>query len=565
MWPRAKLKFVARLGYGDALPSDEPLEGAFRVFGSNGPFASLSRANTRKPAIIIGRKGSYGKVNWTAEPCFASDTTFFVDESTSRNHLRWVYWLLQTLRLDEGTDEAAVPGLNRETAYNREVLVPTLSEQCAIANYLDRETARLDTLVTAKEHLLDLIAEKRRALITRAVTRGVGAMGWQSLQTHPDPAARGNERGIEEGGGEDHAVSAGRRDVAAGEAERKPAIIIGRKGSYGKVNWTAEPCFASDTTFFVDESTSRNHLRWVYWLLQTLRLDEGTDEAAVPGLNRETAYNREVLVPTLSEQCAIANYLDRETARLDTLVTAKEHLLDLIAEKRRALITRAVTRGVGAMGWQSLQTHPDPAARGNERGIEEGGGEDHAVSAGGDGVMWPRAKLKFVARLGYGDALPSDEPLEGAFRVFGSNGPFASLSRANTRKPAIIIGRKGSYGKVNWTAEPCFASDTTFFVDESTSRNHLRWVYWLLQTLRLDEGTDEAAVPGLNRETAYNREVLVPTLSEQCAIANYLDRETARLDTLSSMTEETIALLKERRAAVIAAAVTGRIDMKEKE
>ena len=392
MWPRAKLKFVARLGYGDALPSDEPLEGAFRVFGSNGPFASLSRANTRKPAIIIGRKGSYGKVNWTAEPCFASDTTFFVDESTSRNHLRWVYWLLQTLRLDEGTDEAAVPGLNRETAYNREVLVPTLSEQCAIANYLDRETARLDTLVTAKEHLLDLIAEKRRALITRAVTRGVGAMGWQSLQTHPDPAARGNERGI-----------------------------------------------------------------------------------------------------------------------------------------------------------------------------EEGGGEDHAVSAGGDGVMWPRAKLKFVARLGYGDALPSDEPLEGAFRVFGSNGPFASLSRANTRKPAIIIGRKGSYGKVNWTAEPCFASDTTFFVDESTSRNHLRWVYWLLQTLRLDEGTDEAAVPGLNRETAYNREVLVPTLSEQCAIANYLDRETARLDTLSSMTEETIALLKERRAAVIAAAVTGRIDMKEKE
>lgn len=174
MWPRTKLKFVARLGYGEALPYDESQGGgAFRVFGSNGPFATFSRANTGAPAIVIGRKGSYGKINWTAEPCFASDTTFFVDESTSRNHLRWVYWLLQTLRLDEGTDEAAVPGLNRETAYSRKVLVPPLAQQRAIADYLDRETAQLDALVTAKEQLLDLLAEKRRALITHTVTRGL--------------------------------------------------------------------------------------------------------------------------------------------------------------------------------------------------------------------------------------------------------------------------------------------------------------------------------------------------------------------------------------------------------
>ena len=173
MWPRAKLKFVARFGYGDALPRDEPQDGAFRVFGSNGPFASFSRANTRAPAIIIGRKGSYGKVNWTAEPCFASDTTFFIDGSTSRNHLRWIYWLLQTLQLDEGTDEAAIPGLNRETAYSKDVLVPPIPQQRTIADYLNRETARIDELVSEKERLLRLLAEKRRALITRAVTRGL--------------------------------------------------------------------------------------------------------------------------------------------------------------------------------------------------------------------------------------------------------------------------------------------------------------------------------------------------------------------------------------------------------
>ena len=173
MWPRSKLKFVARFAYGDALPNHETQDGVFRVFGSNGSFASFSRANTRAPAIIIGRKGSYGKVNWTAEPCFASDTTFFVDESTSRNELRWVYWLLQTLRLDEGTDEAAVPGLNRDAAYSREVSVPALPQQRAVAKYLDRETARLDALVAVKERVLGLLAEKRQALITRAVARGI--------------------------------------------------------------------------------------------------------------------------------------------------------------------------------------------------------------------------------------------------------------------------------------------------------------------------------------------------------------------------------------------------------
>ena len=86
-------------------------------------------------------------------------------------------------------------------------------------------------------------------------------------------------------------------------------------------------------------------------------------------------------------------------------------------------------------------------------------------------MTWPHAKLNFVARFGYGDAVRTDEVQEGPFRVFGSNGPYASFNRPNTRAPAIVVGRKGSYGKVNWTPEPCFASDTTFFIDSSTSRH----------------------------------------------------------------------------------------------
>ena len=124
--------------------------------------------------LSFGRKGSYGKVNWSEEPCFVTDTTFFVDHSTTQNDLRWLYWLFQTLQLDEGSEEAAIPGLNRESAYAKDVFVPGwLSVQRTIADYLDRETARLDALVAAKERVLKLLSEKRQALIVRAVTRGI--------------------------------------------------------------------------------------------------------------------------------------------------------------------------------------------------------------------------------------------------------------------------------------------------------------------------------------------------------------------------------------------------------
>ncbi len=58
-------------------------------------------------------------------------------------------------------------------------------------------------------------------------------------------------------------------------------------------------------------------------------------------------------------------------------------------------------------------------------------------------MMWPRIKLKFVTRLVYGDAPPTSRTQELRFLVFGSNGPYATSSQANTRAPAIIIGRKG--------------------------------------------------------------------------------------------------------------------------
>jgi len=168
-----RMKFICRLGYGDALPKDEESVGEIPVFGSNGQYATTNHPNTDFPAIVVGRKGSYGKVNWAPSGCFASDTTFFVDRGLTNANLRWLYWALQTLGLDEGSQEAAVPGLNRESFYEQRVKLTDSSKQVAIANYIDRETAHIDDLITEKERMLALLEEKRAALISNVVTRGL--------------------------------------------------------------------------------------------------------------------------------------------------------------------------------------------------------------------------------------------------------------------------------------------------------------------------------------------------------------------------------------------------------
>ena len=168
------LRHAVRFNYGDALASDDRDEfGEILVYGSNGPVGVHKEANTRGPAILIGRKGSFGKITWADHPSFAIDTTYFVDETTTENHLRFVFYALQSLRLDSVSKDTGVPGLSREDAYEQRLAVPPLTEQRIIAAYLDRETGRIDALVERLERLIALLTEKRQAVISRAVTKGL--------------------------------------------------------------------------------------------------------------------------------------------------------------------------------------------------------------------------------------------------------------------------------------------------------------------------------------------------------------------------------------------------------
>lgn len=386
MWPKAKLKFVARFGYGDALPTDELQDGPFPVYGSNGPFAAFSRANTGAPAIVVGRKGSYGKVNWAAEPCYASDTTFFVDESTSRSHLRWVYWLLQTLRLDVGTDEAAVPGLNRESAYSRDVLVPPLPQQRDIADYLDRETARLDALVAAKERVLGLLAEKRRALITRAVTRGLdprvplrnSGIPWLGeipahWETPPvyarfevqlgkmldEKKIKGTHlvpylRNVDVQWGAINTSDLPEMDFDDDDrlryALRAGDILVCEGGEVGRcAMWegTHSECYYQKALHRLRPIGGRDEPAFFVLVMRAI-VDSGqfalqSSAATIQHLPAEKLRVVRYPAPPLDEQRAIVAWLRSETGKLNAVAVATDRTIGLLKERRAALIAAAVT------------------------------------------------------------------------------------------------------------------------------------------------------------------------------------------------------------------------------
>ncbi len=317
--------------------------------------------------------------------------------------------------------------------------------------------------------------------------------------------------------------------------------LIGRQGALcGNINYAQGKFWASEHAVVVSPLNSVETY-WLGELLRAMNLNQYSTSAAQPGLSVEIICNLLVPLPPLDEQSSIATFLSRETAKIDALITEQQRLIELLKEKRQAVISHAVTKGL------------NPSAPMKDSGVEWlGKVPEH----------WTISALKQKVKMRYGDALASEIREEGDVEVFGSNGRVGSHCLANTKVPAIVVGRKGSYGKIVWAEKGGFVIDTAYAIDSDTTGLDLRWVYYWLQPLGLDSLSQDTGVPGLAREKAYEMRIVVPPLSEQQTIATFLDRETAKLDTLTAEAKTAITLLQERRTALISAAVTGKIDVR---
>ena len=273
-------------------------------------------------------------------------------------------------------------------------------------------------------------------------------------------------------------------------------------------------------------------------------------------------------VPPLPEQRAIAAFLDRETAKIDALVAKKERLIELLQEKRTALISDAVTKGL------------DPDAPLKDSGVEW---------LGEIPAHWEVKRLKYAATLNPAptEARNRGESLEVSFVPMEAIGEYGGLELTTTKLVGEVYTgytyfREGDVVVAKIT--PCFengkgavatglvneiAFGTTELhvlrVKESIDRQFLFYLSMGDTFRRLGEAEMYGAGGQKRVPDSFIKNLMhpLPPLPEQRAIAAFLDRETAQIDALVAKVREAIDRLKELRTALISAAVTGKIDVRE--
>ena len=264
-------------------------------------------------------------------------------------------------------------------------------------------------------------------------------------------------------------------------------------------------------------------------------------QSTIGNVNAEKYANMELPLPLVEEQRAIADFLDRKTAQIDALIAKKQRLIELLQEKRSALISHAITKGL------------DLNVPMKDSGVEWLGKVPRD---------WDVLRLGAALRLQRGHDLPENRRQDGPFPVVSSSGASAWHSEARARGPGVVTGRYGTIGKVFYVEEDYWPLNTALYVIDFKG-NHPKFASYLLMNIPFDTDADKSAVPGVNRNHLHTLPVALPTLREQSSIARYLDDEGAKIGRTLGQIENSIAKLREYRAALISAAVTGKIDVRE--
>ena len=136
-WEQVKISSIISLEYGKNLPEAKRIKGDFPVVGSNGVVGFHKEKLVDGPCIVVGRKGSAGKVNWISDSCTPIDTTFYVKEQTKTTNYRYLYLLLSMIGLEKLAGGTGVPGLNRDDVYSQKLPIPPLDIQKKIVEECD--------------------------------------------------------------------------------------------------------------------------------------------------------------------------------------------------------------------------------------------------------------------------------------------------------------------------------------------------------------------------------------------------------------------------------------------
>ncbi|MFE9240725.1 hypothetical protein [Streptomyces sp. NPDC007007] len=338
------------------------------------------------------------------------------------------------------------------------------------------------------------------------------------------------------------------------EFDTTAVLTAGDGAGVAKVFHLVTGRFMAHQRVYVLDEFRRVTPRYFYYafsnLFHLMALD-GSAKSTVDSVRRPMIADMPFAVPPLDEQWAIAHHLDRETARIDTLIVEQQRLIEMLRERRTAVVAHATSRGTLVEFRRIIAALRQ-------------GWSPNCESWPADGVAeWGVLKVG-CSNTGRFDAaenkrLPDDETPRSEFAV--RRGELV-MSRSNTKElvgAAAVV--QGDYPRL-------LLSDLTYGISLAADADPAFVAYALaspamrVQISAASKGMSQSMQKISQRDIRELR-VRMPALDEQRRIATYLDEQTSKIDTLITETERFIDLSKERRSALITAAVTGQIDVRE--
>lgn len=358
-------------------------------------------------------------------------------------------------------------------------------------------------------------------------------------------------------------------DDAIHVARARPApagsLLFSFKLSVGAVSFPTVPMYTNEA---IASFTPRRELemRYAYYAFPIYILrNAGENIYGAPILNQTRLAQAKVAFPPIEEQRAIAAYLDRETAQIDAFITKNEELIALLTERRGAVIARAVLRGLNASAelrdsgvtWLGeVPSHWRVSRLSRWFEVTLGKMLDEAKFAGtvGDVLPYVRASNIKAERLDLSDV---------------NSMPFTPSEQAkfSLRSGDLVVVEGGSIG-VNAPIEEDmhgWGFQKTVNRVRAIRGDFTRFLGYQIDVIReagvLNMITNVSTIQHLTAEKLERIVVAMPPAEEQEAIVSHVRRATSAIDRAVETAEEGVRLARERRAALISAAVTGRIDV----
>jgi type I restriction enzyme S subunit len=243
------------------------------------------------------------------------------------------------------------------------------------------------------------------------------------------------------------------------------------------------------------------------------------------GLSQESMGKFITILPSYSEQTAIAQYLDRKTTAVDKKIEILQQKIETYKKLRKAIINKAVTKGL----------------------------DDKETNK-----KWKLQRVKDLVVICNGKDYKEVQSDDGKYDVFGSGGAFEKSTEFIYDKPSVLLGRKGTIDKPILVEKPFWAVDTMFY-SKMKAKTDAKFFYYFTTTIEFGFYEYGSALPSITQNDLNRILLYFPQIKEQRQIAEYLDQKTATIDKIVENLQTQIATLQHLRKVLINDAVTGKI------